>query len=96
MGTSFESIYARYRSRIRDYDFISYDEAMQDAVQRSLLENAIDDFSEFCSKDLTMDEDNVGHFKEELSRREQEILALGMICHWVEPFVYNTDALQNA
>lgn len=30
-----------------------------------------------------------------MTRKEQSILALSMIVHWTEPYVYNSDALRN-
>ena len=41
-------------------------------------------------------EDDILSFAVTLTNREKDILALGMVLHFVEPYVYNTDALQNA
>lgn len=96
MATSFESIYARCRGRIRDYDKEGYTDEMFAKVERDLLDAAIDDFSEICVQDLTDYDDEIEQFNIELTRKEQSILALSMIVHWLEPYVYNSDALKNA
>lgn len=96
MGTPFENIYARCRGRIRDYDKEGYTDEMFAQAEQDLLEVAIDDFSDICIQDLTDYDIELQEFNIELSRKEQSILALSMIVHWLEPYVYNSDALKNA
>lgn len=93
--TSFESIYARCRTRIRDYDKEGYTDELFQQMERDLLDAAIDDFADICIQDLTNLDDELEQFNIELSRKEQSILALSMIVHWLEPYVYNSDALKN-
>ena len=96
MATTFESIYARCRGRIRDYDKEGYTDEMFAQVEQDLLESAIDDFSDICGQNLADYDIELQQFNVELTRKEQSILALSMIVHWLEPYVYNSDALKNA
>lgn len=96
MGTKFEEIYERYRSRVRNYDFLDYDSVTRDLVQHDLLMLSISDFEEVCKQDLNDREDQLLIFNIDLTNREKDILALGMVLHFIEPYVYNTDSLQNA
>lgn len=96
MGTPFENIYARCRGRIRDYDKEGYTDELFAQAEQDLLEAAIDDFSDICIQDLTDYDTELQEFNIALSRKEQSILALSMIVHWLEPYVYNSDALKNA
>lgn len=96
MGTPFEDIYARCRGRIRDYDKEGYTDELFAQAEQDLLEAAIDDFSDICVQDLTDYDTELQEFNIALSRKEQSILALSMIVHWLEPYVYNSDALKNA
>ena len=96
MATTFESIYARCRGRIRDYDKEGYTDEMFKAVEKDLLQSAIDDFVDICTQDLTDYDEELEEFNITLTRKEQSILALSMIVHWLEPYVYNSDALKNA
>lgn len=96
MGTPFENIYARCRGRIRDYDKEGYTDEMFAQVEQDLLESAIDDFVDICGQDLADYDIELQQFNVELTRKEQSILALSMIVHWLEPYVYNSDALKNA
>lgn len=96
MATSFESIYARCRGRIKDYDKEGYTDEMFAMAEKDLLEIAIDDFVDICVQDLTDYDLELEEFNITLTRKEQSILALSMIVHWLEPYVYNSDALKNA
>ena len=96
MATTFESIYARCRGRIRDYDKEGYTDEMFADAENDLLQAAIDDFADICVQDLTDYDDELQQFNVTLTRKEQSILALSMIVHWLEPYVYNSDALKNA
>lgn len=95
MATTFESIYARCRGRIKDYDKEGYTDEMFAAVEKDLLQAAIDDFVDICTQDLTDYDEELEEFNITLTRKEQSILALSMIVHWLEPYVYNSDALKN-
>lgn len=96
MATSFESIYARCRGRIKDYDKEGYTDELFEQAERDLLTLAIDDFSDICVQDLNDYNEKLKEFNIDLSRKEQNILSLGMIVHWIEPYIYNSDALRNA
>ena len=96
MATSFESIYARCRGRIKDYDKEGYTDELFEQAERDLLTLAIDDFSDICVQDLNDYNEELKEFNIDLSRKEQNVLSLGMIVHWIEPYIYNSDALRNA
>lgn len=96
MGTKFEDIYERYRARVRNYDFLDYNSITRDVFQYDLLMMSISDFEDVCQNDLNDREDELLVFNVDLTNREKDILALGMVLHFIEPYVYNTDSLQNA
>lgn len=96
MGTKYEEIFDRYRARVRNYDFLDYDAITRLEYQKDLLALAVGDFEDICKQDLNNREDDILSFSVTLTNREKDILALGMVLHFVEPYVYNTDALQNA
>lgn len=96
MGTTYEEVYERYRARVRNYDFLDYNSAVRDVYQHDLLMLSISDFEDICVQDLNDRDDEILTFNIDLTNREKDILALGMVLHFVEPYVYNTDALQNA
>lgn len=95
MGTRYEEVYERYRGQVRNYEFLDYDAVTREAMQLDLLKMAISDFEDVCKQDLNDREDDLLEFNIRLTNREKDILALGMIVHFVRQYVYNTDALQN-
>lgn len=95
MGTRYEEVYERYRGQVRNYEFLDYDAVTREAMQLDLLKMAISDFEDVCKQDLNDREDDLLEFNITLTNREKDILALGMIVHFVRQYVYNTDALQN-
>lgn len=96
MGTKYEEIYERYRTRVRNYDILDYDSDIVNTMQLDLLNLSISDFEEICVQDLSDRDDELLAFNIDLTNREKDILALGMVLHFVEPYVYNTDSLKNA
>jgi len=94
-NTKFEDVYARCRARIKDYDRQAYSEELFEEAEHSLLIAAIDDFADICLQDLKDYDDELLEWNIELTRKEQSILALAMIVHWTEPYIYNSDALRN-
>ena len=89
-------VFARCRGRIKDYDKEGYTDELFEQAERDLLTLAIDDFSDICVQDLNDYNEELKEFNIDLSRKEQNILSLGMIVHWIEPYIYNSDALRNA
>jgi hypothetical protein len=57
-------------------------------ADNDLLQAAIEDFADICVQDLTDYDDELQQFNVTLTRKEQSILALSMIVHWLEPYVY--------
>lgn len=96
MATKFEEIYARYRGRVLNYDMLGLEELMAEEYEKNLLMLSISDFSDICLKDLSDFDDESCEFNVSLSDKEVNILSLGMVQHFLEPYVYNTDALQNS
>lgn len=95
MGTRYEEVYARYRGQVRNYDFLDYDAVTRNVMQLDLMNMAISDFEDVCKQDLSDRDDELLTFNITLTNREKDILALGMIVHFLRQYVYNTDALQN-
>ena len=94
--TTFEEVFSRFRSRIRNYDFLEFDDFTILQYQYSLLIQSIFDFSDICKTDIENYDSELMVFNQKLTGNEINILSLGMMVHFLEPYVYNTDALQNA
>lgn len=94
--TTFEEVFSRFRSRVRNYDFLEFDDFTILQYQYSLLIQSIFDFSDICKTDIEDYDSELMVFNQKLTGKEINILSLGMMVHFLEPYVYNTDALQNA
>ena len=94
--TTFEEVFSRFRSRIRNYDFLEFDNFTILQYQYSLLIQSVFDFSDICKTDIEDYDSELMVFNQKLTGKEINILSLGMMVHFLEPYVYNTDALQNA
>lgn len=95
MPTSFDEIYKRFLAKIADYEMFEYGEATLEEYLLDLLTASIDDFSELCKQDISTVDLSLSMFYVTLTQREKDILALGMVVHWIRPKVYNSDMLRN-
>lgn len=96
MATKYDAVYQKFLSRISDYDFLEFDVSTQYAIMKDYLTSAAADFNDVCRVNLDDKDDLILQFNEDLTNKEIEILAVGMVCHWLEPKVLSTDNLRNA
>ena len=96
MATKYDAVYQKFLSRVSDYDFLEFDISTQYAIMREYLASAAADFNDVCRVDLDDRDDLILQFNYDLTNKEIEILAVGMVCHWLEPKVLSTDNLRNA
>lgn len=95
MATQYTDIYDCFLGKISDYDFVQLDDFTQFTILGGYLKSAIADFEDTCKKDLEDRNDILAQFNVDLSAKEIEILATGMVVHWLEPRVLNTENLRN-
>ena len=96
MATKYDAVYQKFLSRISDYDCLEFDVSTQYAIMKDYLTSAAADFNDVCRVNLDDKDDLILQFNEDLTNKEIEILAVGMVCHWLEPKVLSTDNLRNA
>ena len=94
MATKYDEVYRKFLSRISDYDFLEFDVSTQYAIMHDYLTSA--DFNDVCRVDLDDRDELILQFNTDLTKKEVEILAVGMVCYWLEPKVLSTDNLRNA
>ena len=96
MATKYDEVYRKFLSRISDYDFLEFDVSTQYAIMHDYLTSAAADFNDVCRVDLDDRDELILQFNTDLTKKEVEILAVGMVCYWLEPKVLSTDNLRNA
>lgn len=88
MGTPYEVVYNRFLQKISDYKLLSLPEEDVGAILYSYLVSAIAKTKQ-CQNDLGDRDEENKCFNSTLLDIEIEILALQMVCEWVEPQLNN-------
>lgn len=88
MGTPYEVVYNRFLQKISDYKLLSLPEEDVEAILYSYLVSAIAKTKQ-CQNDLGDRDEENKCFNPTLLDIEIEILALQMVCEWVEPQLNN-------
>lgn len=84
MGTPFSDVYKRFLQKISDFKFLSLPEEDVEEILYSYLVSAIVK-TKPCQADLSKRDEAEKCFIDTLLDIEIEILALQMVCEWVEP-----------
>lgn len=87
--TSYHEIYDRFLRKITDFNLPQLDDSELQEICKGYMESAIAKFKKMQS-DLSKRDNVVLQFDEDLLDVEKEILALQMVCEWVEPQVNST------
>lgn len=95
MATAYTEIYKRFYDKITDYNMVDFDLDTREEILESYLKSAEVEFERICQKDLTDKDDYLKQYNEDLSNKEIEILASGMLYYWYSPMVHNTDLAHN-
>lgn len=88
MGTPYSAIYKRFLQKITDYKLLSLPEEDVEEILYGYLTSSIVKFRTIKS-DLSKRDDESQCFEDTLLDVEIEILALQMVCEWVEPQLNN-------
>lgn len=86
MATPYSKIYDRALAKITDYDLAFLPDEDFQFMLRGWLDSAIAKFRK-CASDLSDRDDELNSFNVDLVDEEIEILALLMVCEWLEPQV---------
>lgn len=84
MGTPFSDVYKRFLQKISDFQFLSLPEEDVEEILYGYLISAIVKTRQ-CKSDLSRRNEEEKAFEDTLLDVEIEILALQMVCEWVEP-----------
>jgi len=97
MGTKFKDIYDRAIFMFKDYNLIQLStDASREAVLEQYLMSAVFDFADLCEFDLTAYDVMSKTFNETLDYKTIEILARGLVYHWLCAQEMSTEMLRNS
>ena len=89
MATPYETVYDRFLNRITDFNLCELDDYTLNEMLKSWLRTAI--VNTRTSTDLSARDDESEVFKNDLSDRDIELLAMGMTLAWIEPTINSTE-----
>lgn len=84
MATPYSKIYSRALAKITDYDLALVPDDDFRFMLKGWLHSAIAKFRK-CASDLSQRDDELEIFNNDLVDEEVEILALLLVCEWLEP-----------
>lgn len=90
MATSYIKVYDRFLSKITDFNLVEVDDYSFDNMMQGWLNTSIVRTRK-CEHDLSLRDDELQEFSEDLSDVEIELLALGMVDAWVTPMLNSTE-----
>ena len=92
MATNVEEIFCRFLSQIEDENLLEIDEEVLEEIMYDYLCKSIVDFN-VCTKDLRINP-NTDEIVSDLDEDEAQILAFGMVMHYLTPKILREENLQ--
>ena len=90
MATPYEKIYERFSQKITDFNLVEIDDYSLNGMLQGWLNTAIVRVRK-CDHDLSLRDDEIQEFQEDLSDLEIELLALGMKLAWIDQYLNSTE-----
>lgn len=90
MATPYEKIYNRFLSKITDFNLIKVEDDFLGSMMKGWLDSSVIRTRK-CVHDLSLRDDEVQEFSDDLLDLEIELLALGMVDAWVSPMLNSTE-----
>lgn len=90
MATPYEKIYNRFSQKITDFNLIEVDDYSLDGMLLGWLNSSIVNVRK-RDRNLSLRDDEVQEFQEDLSDLEIEMLALGMKLAWIDQYLNSTE-----
>lgn len=89
MATPYEKVYGRFLSRTTDFNLGNLDDHTFNETLKDWLQSAI--VNARISKDMLLRDDEQEVFVNDLSDKDIELLAMGMVLAWLEPTINSTE-----
>ena len=90
MATPYEKVYNRYLQKITDFNLMELDDYTLNDMLKGWLSSAIVNTRK-REHDLSLRDDEIQEFSEDLSELEIELLALGMKLAWIDQSLNSTE-----
>ena len=90
MATSYEKIYNRFSQKVTDFNLAEIDNDILSEMLLGWLNSSIIRIRK-CEHDLSLRDDELFSFNEDLSDLEVELLAMGMLDAWLSQYLNSTE-----
>lgn len=100
MSVPYDSFAAAFLGKIHEYDFIGLEEEDRTLIVDGYMKKALASFRKICLIDfLSYADDEAREFAVNVPEDELEeildIVSEGMLVHWMKPYLYKQENLQN-
>ena len=89
MATPYEKAYGRFLNKCSDFNLADLDDYTLNEMMKDWLDSAI--IRTRTSSDLSVRDDEVEEFGNDLSDQDVELLAMGMIISWLDQRIQSTE-----
>lgn len=101
MSVPFDLFTEVFLEKIKEYDFLKFDIDDRTSSVDGYMKRAISAFRKNCKYDFSSTADNTAReFTIDVKQSDidelVDIITEGMVMHWMKPYVYNQDLLENA
>ena len=90
MATPYEKIYNRFGQKITDFNLVEVDDYSLEEMLQGWLNSSIIRIRR-CKSNLSLRDDEIQEFAEDLSDLEIELLAMGMVIAWTDQYLNSTE-----
>lgn len=87
--TSYEVVYKRFLNKLRDFNLAELDDATVESMLNDWLHSSI--VRTRTSTDLSKRNEEEEFFENDLTDLDVELLALGMLLSWLEPYLNSSE-----
>lgn len=100
MSVSYDVFIEAFLSKITEYEFIKMDEYDREALADGYMKRAIASFKKNCMYDLSSTaNDEIREFDVSIESEDLDeivdIISEGMLIHWMKPYLYRQELLEN-
>lgn len=90
MATPYSKIYERFSQKITDFKLAELSDFILESMMQGWLQSAIVRTRK-CQHDLSLRDDELQEFNDDLSDLEIELLAMGMLDAWISQYLNSTE-----
>lgn len=89
MATPYEKVYGRFLNKCSDFNLADLDDYTLNEMMKEWLNSAI--IRTRTSSDLSVRDDEAEEFENDLTDRDVELLAMGMVLSWLDQRIQSTE-----